>query len=391
MKKLDRRNFLKATSLSAIPLLLPVSLRASPLVNVGDKLENNKSVSFIGDGASLSPTEYIDKLRLIDEDVEINKDTYGKGGVVAVLEEAFADITGKEAAIYIPTGTLANQLAISQLSAEKTKVFVQDTSHIYRDEADAAQAVFRKRLMPLAEEAVYFTAGELASAIDSLSSKEVFKSGVGVVSIENPVRRKMGATVPLKEIEAISQFCKQNDIKMHLDGARLFLASAWTGTTIKAYSLPFDTVYISLYKYLGAAGGAMLCGDRSFIDKIPHLIKVHGGTIYQNWMNAAVALEKLKTIEETLLLVVEKANRVVKGLDELEKVEVKAVESGTNIYTIKIAKGVDKEAFIKKLVRLYQIEMIPLNDQNESILMMNETILNCPSSRIIEAFAAASS
>jgi threonine aldolase len=391
MKKLDRRNFLKATSLSAIPLLLPVSLRASPLVNVGDKLENNKSVSFIGDGASLSPTEYIDKLRLIDEDVEINKDTYGKGGVVAVLEEAFADITGKEAAIYIPTGTLANQLAISQLSAEKTKVFVQDSSHIYRDEADAAQAVFRKRLMPLAEEAVYFTAGELASAIDSLSSKEVFKSGVGVVSIENPVRRKMGATVPLKEIEAISQFCKQNDIKMHLDGARLFLASAWTGTTIKAYSLPFDTVYISLYKYLGAAGGAMLCGDRSFIDKIPHLIKVHGGTIYQNWMNAAVALEKLKTIEETLLLVVEKANRVVKGLDELEKVEVKAVESGTNIYTIKIAKGVDKEAFINKLVRLYQIEMIPLNDQNESILMMNETILNCPSSRIIEAFAAASS
>lgn len=391
MKKLDRRNFLKATSLSAIPLLLPVSLRASPLVNVGDKLENNKSVSFIGDGASLSPTEYIDKLRLIDEDVEINKDTYGKGGVVAVLEEAFADITGKEAAIYIPTGTLANQLAISQLSAEKTKVFVQDSSHIYRDEADAAQAVFRKRLMPLAEEAVYFTAGELASAIDSLSSKEVFKSGVGVVSIENPVRRKMGATVPLKEIEAISQFCKQNDIKMHLDGARLFLASAWTGTTIKAYSLPFDTVYISLYKYLGAAGGAMLCGDRSFIDKIPHLIKVHGGTIYQNWMNAAVALEKLKTIEETLLLVVEKANRVVKGLDELEKVEVKAVESGTNIYTIKIAKGVDKEAFINKLVSLYQIEMIPLNDQNESILMMNETILNCPSSRIIEAFAAASS
>lgn len=391
MKKLDRRNFLKATSLSAIPLLLPVSLRASPLVNVGDKLENNKSVSFIGDGASLSPTEYIDKLRLIDEDVEINKDTYGKGGVVAVLEEAFADITGKEAAIYIPTGTLANQLAISQLSAEKTKVFVQDTSHIYRDEADAAQAVFRKRLMPLAEEAVYFTAGELASAIDSLSSKEVFKSGVGVVSIENPVRRKMGATVPLKEIEAISQFCKQNDIKMHLDGARLFLASAWTGTTIKAYSLPFDTVYISLYKYLGAAGGAMLCGDRSFIDKIPHLIKVHGGTIYQNWMNAAVALEKLKTIEETLLLVVEKANRVVKGLNELEKVEVKAVESGTNIYTIKIAKGVDKEAFINKLVSLYQIEMIPLNDQNESILMMNETILNCPSSRIIEAFAAASS
>ncbi|MFT4734925.1 MAG: threonine aldolase, partial [Arcticibacterium sp.] len=222
MKKLDRRNFLKATSLSAIPLLLPVSLRASPLVNVGDKLENNKSVSFIGDGASLSPTEYIDKLRLIDEDVEINKDTYGKGGVVAVLEEAFADITGKEAAIYIPTGTLANQLAISQLSAEKTKVFVQDSSHIYRDEADAAQAVFRKRLMPLAEEAVYFTAGELASAIDSLSSKEVFKSGVGVISIENPVRRKMGATVPLKEIEAISQFCKQNDIKMHLDGARLF-------------------------------------------------------------------------------------------------------------------------------------------------------------------------
>jgi threonine aldolase len=391
MKKLDRRNFLKATSLAAIPLLLPVPLQAKAFINSENKLEYKTTVSFIGDGANLSPREYINSLRLIDEKKPIEKDSYGNGGVVAALEEAFASITGKEAAIYLPTGTLANQLAISQLSADKTKIFVQDTSHVYRDEADAAQAIFQKRLMPLAEGSAYFTAAELESAIATLSSKEVFESGVGAVSIENPVRRKMGAAVPLKEIEAISQFCKQNDIKMHLDGARLFLASAWTGVTIKMYTRPFDTVYISLYKYLGAAGGAILCGDKSFIDSIPHLIKVHGGTMYQSWMNAAMALEKLKTIEETLSQVVKQTNKIVKGLNELEKVEVQAVEQGTNIYTIRLAVEVDREAFIEKLADVYQIEMKPLNDRNESILMMNETILNSESSRIIKAFATATS
>jgi threonine aldolase len=97
----------------------------------------------------------------------IERDRYGDGGAVAALEKKFEAITGKEKALLMPTGTMANQLAIAVLSGENTKVFVQDLSHVYRDEADAAQSIFQKRLMPLAKEETCFTAEELKKAVDS--------------------------------------------------------------------------------------------------------------------------------------------------------------------------------------------------------------------------------
>lgn len=375
MKKLGRRNFLKATGLSALPLFLPLSLTAKRPIFKEIKENNKTKVSFIGDGENLSPKSYLKNLTEIDETNKIGKDSYGNGGAVLALEQAFAKMTGKEAAIFVPTGTLANQLAISQLSGDRTKIFVQDTSHVYRDEADASQSVFHKRLMPLAKEESYFSANELIDAIENLPNKEVFKSGVGAVSIENPVRRKMGTTVPIDEISKISAYCKQNNIGLHLDGARIFLASAWTGISINEYAQYFDTVYISLYKYLGSGGGAILCGDKAFIDEIPHLIKVHGGTIYQNWMNAAMALHKLETIETILSKVVENANILQEGLNRLDGLKVKPLENGTNIYQIAISDSVDGPNFTKKLSQEYGIEMIPFNGNGESILMMNETLL----------------
>ena len=123
---------------------------------------------------------------------------------------------------------MANQLSISVLSGDNTKVYLQDTSHVYRDEADAAQSLFNKRLMPLAKDKTYFTADELQKAIENLGEEEVFESGVGVVSIENPVRRTNGGIVPIEEIRKIRTYCQSKNIKMHLDGARLYIASAWS-------------------------------------------------------------------------------------------------------------------------------------------------------------------
>jgi cystathionine beta-lyase/cystathionine gamma-synthase len=122
-----------------------------------------------------------------------------RGRVVAELEKTFAAITGKEKAIYMLSGTMANQLAIAVLSGENSKVFVQEASHIYRDEADAAQSVFQKRLMPLAKGAAYFTAQQLQNAIDVMKEEEVFKTGIGAVSIENPGCEPMGEWCPWKK------------------------------------------------------------------------------------------------------------------------------------------------------------------------------------------------
>src|SRR5678815_5809724 len=92
-------------------------------------------------------------------------------------------------------------------------------------------------------------------------------------------RRTDGRMIPIDEIKKISEYCRSKNIKLHLDGARIYMASAWSGVSINEYSTYFDTVYISLYKYLGASGGAILCGDKALIEKMPHMIKIHGGNM----------------------------------------------------------------------------------------------------------------
>src|SRR6185436_15686636 len=235
----NRRNFLKASGLSLLPAVLPA---APILANNGKKkpiAANDPVVKLFGDGEFYDGLPYLEQLQAANSKQQIKVDRYGSGGAVEELEKKFEAITGKEKAIYMPSGTMANQLAIAMLSGENTKVFVQDTSHVYRDEADAAQSIFNKRLMPLAKNQTFFTVEQLKEAIGSLRDNEVFASGVGAVSIENPVRRTKERMVPIEEIRKISEYCRANNIKLHLDGARIYMSSAWSGISIKEYSAHF--------------------------------------------------------------------------------------------------------------------------------------------------------
>ena len=181
----------------------------------------------------------------------------------------------KESGIYLTSGTLSNQLAISELSGTSSKVFVQETSHVYRDEADASQTVFNKRVIPLSKGKVSFTVEELEESIKYHRDNEAFATGKGVVSIEVPVRRCDNRIFPIEDIQKISNYCRKNGYKLHLDGARIHIASAYSGISVKEYASYFDTIYICLYKYLGATGGAVLCGEKSVIEKMHHQGKLN--------------------------------------------------------------------------------------------------------------------
>jgi threonine aldolase len=278
---------------------------------------------------------------------------------------------------------MANQFAIAMLSAENTKVFVQDTSHVYRDEADAAQSVFNKRLMPLAKNQTYFTADELKKAIEGLDSEEVFKSGIGCVSIENPVRRTDGRMIPIEEIKKISEYCRSKNLKLHLDGARLYMASAWSGVSIKEYSSYFDTIYISLYKYLGASGGAILCGEKSLIEKMPHMIKIHGGNMFGNWLNAAMASYKLDTINEKLQEAIQRSKEIFSALGQVG-IKVSALDGGTNIYSVKFPSGINGQKFGETLNN-YFIRMPRPDANGDGKISVNETLLYREPKYIIDA------
>jgi len=389
MSSINRRNFLRASGLAALPALLPFAPVLATDAAPQPQPPTGRVVKLIGDGEMFSPGDYLQQLQQAHAAKAIVADRYGSGGAVEALEKKFAEITGKEKAIYMPTGTLANQLAIAVLSGHNTKVYVQDESHYYRDEADAAQAVFQKRPMPLAKGEAYFTAQQLQQAIDNLPKEEVFSSGIGVVAIENPVRRVNGCLVPLEEIKKISTYCRSKSIKLHLDGARLYMASAWSGVSIKEYAAHFDTVYISLYKYLGASGGAILCGDRAVIDQMPHLVKVHGGTMYGNWPNAAMALHRLEGFETRLQQAIQRATTLFAALNKLPGVKVSAYPNGTNIYRLELNKGIDGKKLQDTLINQHSILMLPPNGDNHTQLYVNETLLYQPVDTMIQAFKSA--
>jgi threonine aldolase len=383
LDSMNRRNFLRTGSLSALPVLAP----AIPVL-AGTKTPlpaEDKIVNFIGDGLMLAPDAYIGKLSEIMASKKINRDFYGEGGVVEELEKKFVHITGKEKAIFMPSGTMANELAIHVLSGDNTKVFVQELSHIYRDEADAAQSVFNKRLIPIAKGEYSFTLEELQSLIDYHNTGEVFKSGIGAISIEVPVRRADNRTISIEEIRRISRYCRDNNFKLHLDGARLYMASTFTGVSIKEYSSYFDTVYISLYKYLGAAGGAVLCGSKEVIDKMRHLVKVHGGAVFGNWPNAAMANHFLDGFEKRMLDAKEQAGELFALLSQVG-IKVSALPGGTNLFTVQLPAGISDEKLSAVLSKEYAIAIGRKAKDGLLRIKINETLLYRDNQKILQSF-----
>ncbi|HET6768493.1 MAG TPA: aminotransferase class I/II-fold pyridoxal phosphate-dependent enzyme [Chitinophagaceae bacterium] len=384
MKSLNRRNFIKASGFT----LLPVALPAAPLFannpNRRPGPANEPIVKFFGDGEFYDGLPYLEQLQAANSKQPLKVDRYGSGGAVEELEKKFQAATGKEKAIYMPSGTMANQFAIAMLSGDNTKVFVQDTSHVYRDEADAAQSIFNKRLIPLAKNQTFFTADELKKAIENLDSEEVFKSGLGCVSIETPVRRTDGKMIPMEEIKKISEYCRSKNIKLHLDGARLYMASAWSGISIKEYASYFDTVYISLYKYLGASAGAILCGERSLIEKMPHMMKIHGGNMFGNWLNAAMASYKLDGIEERLQEAIKRSKEIFSALNQIPGTKISPLEKGTNIYTMKFPSGLNVQK-LGESFNNYFIRIPRPNENGEAKISVNETLLYREPKYIIDA------
>jgi threonine aldolase len=385
----NRRSFLKSSGVTAVPAIWTASVAQAMPVQGRPAVPARPVIKFYDDGETFDVGDYIGELQRIHEAKPIEVDFYGEGGVAQALESRFAEITGKKKAALIPTGTLANQLAISVLSSQKSKVFVQETSHVYRDEADAAQAVFRKRLIPLAKDRPYFTVDELRQAIDDVKGRELFPGNIGVVSIENPVRRADGRVVPIEEIRRISAFCRRNGIKLHLDGARLHIASAWRGVPVLEYCSYFDTAYVSLYKYLGAYAGAVLCGDEEVISAMPHLVKMHGGGLQSNWTNTAIALHRLDGLEARLRDSIARANEIFPLLNRIPGLRVTPLEGGTNMYSMEVTNPIDGKKMQQVLKDVHGIKIDALDAANRTLLTVNETLLYRDADFVASAFAHA--
>lgn len=356
-------------------------------VPVEDPLQDTL-VSFGGDGEPKSPRTMLQTLIEFEEEFGFEADSYSLGGNVQQIEEKMAELLGKEAAIFMPTGTLANHLAVRILCGNKPRAIVQEQSHLYQDSGDCVSRLSNINLLPLAKDRPHFTVEELKRAVEDSELGRVL-TPVGALMIESPVRRQEGKVVPFDEMQAITDYCRERGIGTHLDGARLYMMSGATGISVKRYASLFDTVYVSLYKYFGAPFGSVLAGTAEFCDGLYHDRRMFGGGLASANFVAALALKGVEGFEERFNTAMKRATTLFDKLNTLAGIHIGRIVNGSNIFPMELSRDLDLDKFVKILQEQSVSISLADPDARRGTLRVNTSILKQDVETLFAAFRSA--
>lgn len=383
---LSRRQFLgSALPLGAVAFAAPNLLLADdkPAAPAAAAPSLDDAVVLSGDAVPQSAEGYARKLQELVEKHDKPMDFYLKEGAVAELEAKFSALLGKEDTVFMPTGTLANHVALRLLCGESRHALVQQESHVYRDEADAIPILSGINLVPLAAGKAAPTFDEVKEAIDRAEIGP-YPIKVGAIGLESPVRRADGETVPAALIAQIAKLAREKNIPMHLDGARLLLMSGTPGFDVKSYCEPFDTVYVSLYKYLNAPFGGVLSGTKAQMARARELRHIFGGLILHGWEAALPALDTLEGFTERFATVRQAGERLLARLDKTSGYKVHRVTNGSNIAFVEVS--AKRQAGLDERMKAANIKVGHLHDGKLQVAF-NETLLRRDTDYLVAAFA----
>ena len=344
------------------------------------------AVSFRYDAPEVTAGEFAAALAAETKAAGMDIDAYSRGGIVETFEKTFADLIGKERAVFMPTGTLANHLAVRSLLRGKSRVLVQEQGHLYNDSGDCLQRLSGINPVPLGFGKADFSLDEVKTAFARAESARV-EAGIGAIVIETPVRRMHGVLFGQAGMDAVCAFARERGAGLHLDGARIFIASAYTGIPVRTYASAFDTVYVSLYKYFGAPSGAVLAGPAALVDGLYHERRMFGGGLNQSWIFAAAAQRSLRTFPLRFAQAVDASERLKVMLREIPGLSVSDIPGGTNIFSLVPPGGVTPEALRAKLAE--DGVLLPAAESGTFYLKVNEGILAAAPEELAGRFAAA--
>ena len=221
---------------------------------------------------------------------KVGDDVFGDDPTVNLLQEKVADMLEKEATLFVPSGTMANLIAILTHTNPGDEVIMEKESHTFNYEVGGAAALAGVQINPLIGDRGILEQEQVEEAI---RMPNVHIPQTKLICIENTHNRGCGAIYPMKKIRTISQLAEERKLKMHLDGARLFNACVATGFAVKEYAKYFDSLTFCFSKGLGAPVGSILAGSKEFIKKAHRYRKMLGGGMRQVGILAAAAIYAL--------------------------------------------------------------------------------------------------
>jgi len=268
-------------------------------------------------------------------EAEVGDDVYLEDPTVNRLQERAAEIFGKEAALFVPTGTMGNQICIKLHTRPGTEVIVEARAHILDYEMGSSAVVSGVTLRPVRGENGLLNWDLIAGGIRH--SAPYYVTPTSLVALENSHNMAGGAVMPVAVTNEICDRAHALGLPVHLDGARVFNAALALNTTVAEIARPFDSVMFCLSKGLGAPVGSMIVGKQDFIREAISVRKLLGGGMRQVGVLAAAGLIALEESPKVLVEDHANAKRLAAGLAELPGVKIDPERVQTNIVIFDIS------------------------------------------------------
>jgi len=295
-------------------------------------------------------TKPSDEMRDVIARAEVGDDVFGEDPNVNELQVAVAKLFGKESALYVPSGTMANQVSINAHTQPGNEVICESGCHLYNYESGAPALLSGVMLRTIDGEMGSITAEQVEANIRPTS---YHFAQTTLITLENTHNRAGGTIFPLGQIKEISEVAKKHNIKMHLDGARLMNAVVATGVEAAEWASYFDSVSICLSKGLGAPVGSVVAGTEAFIERAHRYRKTYGGGMRQAGLLAAAGKYALENNVERLAEDHTNALTFAESVASLEGINVELDWVQTNIVMIDIDKSLGSAAeWVERLAEL---------------------------------------
>ncbi len=276
---------------------------------------------------------------------KVGDDVFNEDPTIIKLEQMAANMFGMQAALFCPSGTMTNQIAINVHCKPGHEVICDKLSHIYNYEGGGIAKNTGASVRLLNGDRGRFTANDV---LDNINKDDIHLPLTRMVGVENTSNRGGGCYWDFKELQKIGKVCKQKGLAYHMDGARLFNALVETGDSPQQYGKLFDSISICLSKGLGAPVGSLLLGNLEFIKQARRVRKVFGGGIRQGGYLAAAGIYALTNNINRLKEDHIRANKLAQCVKNLPYVK-ELLPVDTNIVVFTLKDELKQEDFIEKM------------------------------------------